>query len=261
MPRLILIHWNATEAAERAERLRAQGHTVEPCHHMGDNGQARAWRANPPDAFVIDLSRLPSHGRHIARWTREAKSTCVKPIVFVEGEGEPLAKTRAQLPDATYTTWRRIRNDLKRALAAPVREPARPSAAGYSGTPLPKKLGIKADSTLALLGAPPGFTDTLGALPDGVRVVTRAAGRARTIILFARTRSDLARRFSAAMTMMADGATLWIAWPKKTSGLQTDLAESAVREHGLAHGIVDYKVCAIDATWSGLAFAQRRAKT
>ena len=132
------------------------------------------------------------------------------------------------------------------------------STAGSSGTPLPKKLGICADSAVALLGAPEGFERKLGTLPDNVRLLKQARAGAHRILLFAKSRSDLAKRFPAATRAMAEGGGLWIVWPKQASGVVTDLGEAHVRAFGLAAGFVDYKICAVDATWSGLLFARRR---
>ena len=129
--------------------------------------------------------------------------------------------------------------------------------AGYSGTPLPKKLGIKPGSVLALRSAPAGFEKTLGRLPDGARV-TRTGRRADRTLLFVRSQAELARRLPGAARALGEGQGLWIAWPKQASGMKSDVSERHVRERGLALGIVDYKICAIDATWSGLLFAKRR---
>lgn len=137
--------------------------------------------------------------------------------------------------------------------------PAAPAPAGYSGTPLPKKLGVRAGSRVVLLGAPEGFRDALGELPAGARLAARGAGD--VAVLFARSRSDLERRLPAAERAMGAGGRLWIAWPKQASGVATDLREGAVREAGLAAGLVDYKVAAIDATWAGLCFARRKVST
>ena len=135
-----------------------------------------------------------------------------------------------------------------------------PSSHGYSGTPLAKKLGVKPESVVALLGAPEGFDRTLGTLPDGVSVRTRARGASDVVVLFAAWRRALDRRFAAAVGTLAVGGGLWIAWPKKASGVVTDVTESIVRKVGLASGLVDNKICAIDATWSGLRFMRRRAR-
>jgi len=126
--------------------------------------------------------------------------------------------------------------------------------AGYSGTPLPRKLGIKEGSVVALLGAPDGFA--LGELPAGVRVRTRAGGGCDLAVAFARTRAELARRWDAAMR---SSHSVWIAWPKQSSALAGELNENVVRDHGLARGWVDFKVAALDDTWSGLRFAKRRS--
>jgi hypothetical protein len=120
--------------------------------------------------------------------------------------------------------------------------------AGYSGTPLPKKLGIKEGHRVAILRAPDGFHNTLGALPDGVAVRDRARRSLDVILLFVRRRNYLERRFERLVAALGPAGGLWIAWPKKSSGIETDLDQSAVMEVGLARGLVDNKVCAIDET-------------
>ncbi len=140
-------------------------------------------------------------------------------------------------------------------------------AAGYSGRPLPKKLGIKPGMKVALIGAPPGFAPALGELPEGAKLRAGARGKPGLVIWFVGSAPELGweiRRISA----FASEAPLWIVWRKKSSskspagpGVSKRAAgpsESAVREAGLSAGLVDYKVCAIDAEWSGLLFARRR---
>ena len=131
--------------------------------------------------------------------------------------------------------------------------------AGYSGTPLPKKLGIKQGAKLGLFGAPPGFDRTLGALPDGVKRTTKLAGSLDVAVFFATSRAVLERRFAALAKAIAPAGSLWISWPKKSSGKKTDLDENVVRSVGLDEGLVDVKVCAVDETWSGLKFVVRLA--
>ena len=133
--------------------------------------------------------------------------------------------------------------------------------AGYSGTPLPKKLGIKEGGTLALLDPPDGFLATLGDLPWGVKIRTKAAGEADVIVLFSTKLSRLEKDFGKAMKLMPqDGGMLWVAWPKRSAKADTDLDENLIRDFGLAAGVVDTKVCAIDEKWSGLRFSRRRQK-
>ena len=129
--------------------------------------------------------------------------------------------------------------------------------AGYSGTPLDRKLGIEPGHRLALLGAPDGFVGETLVLPGGVRVRRRAGGTADVIVSFHTRRADLARRLPALRAMMAPAAGLWIAWPKRAARMATDMTEDAVREIALPTGLVDNKVCAIDATWSGLRLVIR----
>lgn len=133
------------------------------------------------------------------------------------------------------------------------------TTAGYSGTPLYQKLGIKPGGSLALLGAPAGFEKMLGPIAHDVDVRRQARGRSDLVILFARTRTDFVRRLPGALRAVADGGNIWLAWPKKTSGVKTDVTEQVIRETGLAAGWVDFNVAAIDETWSGLRFARRRS--
>ena len=129
--------------------------------------------------------------------------------------------------------------------------------AGYSGTQLPRKLGIKADARLGLIGAPPEFRATLGALPPGVRIVERARGPLDVIVAFTVSRAELRRRLPALRDALDPAGGLWIAWPKRASCVETDVTEDVVRELGLAAGLVDNKVCADDQVWSGLRLVYR----
>ncbi len=132
--------------------------------------------------------------------------------------------------------------------------------AGYSGTPLPKKLGIKPGSTVALVEAPPDFEQTLGVLPEGAKIDRGVKGKPDLIILFTTGRTELQARVPEVQRSMAHRGGLWLVWPKKASGVITDVSEPVVREIGLAAGLVDYKICEIDSTWSGLLFTHRRTK-
>jgi hypothetical protein len=132
--------------------------------------------------------------------------------------------------------------------------------AGYSGTPLPRKLGIKPGHRVLILHAPEGFEPgVLGELPEDVRVARTARGTADVIVAFVRRRAELERRMPALRERMEPAAGLWIAWPKRSSGVATDLTEGVVRELALANRLVDNKVAAIDATWSGLRLVIRLA--
>jgi hypothetical protein len=129
--------------------------------------------------------------------------------------------------------------------------------AGYSGTPLTKKLGIKDGHRVAFPSAPDDFASLLGDLPEGVRVRSRVSGPLDVIVFFTRRRAELERRLPALRRAMDPAAGLWIAWPKRSSGVETDMTEDVARELGLANKLVDNKVCAIDETWSGLRLVIR----
>lgn len=129
--------------------------------------------------------------------------------------------------------------------------------AGYSGTPLPRKLGIKEGARVAVLSAPDGFFRALGRLPDGVVLRTDARTTSDVMVFFATRRAELERRFTKLAGKLERDGGLWIAWPKRASGVATDLTEAVVREIGLAVGLVDNKVCAVDEIWSGLRFVYR----
>jgi hypothetical protein len=129
--------------------------------------------------------------------------------------------------------------------------------AGYSGKPLVAKLGIRERSRLAILNAPRGYERTLGRLPKQVVQRSRAAGPLDFIQFFASERRELERKFSVLERALAPAGALWISWPKKASGVPTDLTEDTIRGIGLAHGLVDVKVCAVDGVWSGLKFVRR----
>jgi hypothetical protein len=131
------------------------------------------------------------------------------------------------------------------------------SSAEYSGTPLPRKLGIREDSRLLLVDAPADFATTLGELPPGVELLEAGAGAVDVAILFALGAATVRARFADLAASLEPAGGLWIAWPKRSSGVATELDENVVREIGLADGLVDNKVCAIDATWSGLRFVWR----
>lgn len=129
--------------------------------------------------------------------------------------------------------------------------------AGYSGTPLAKKLGIKEGSRIALVNAPKDFRSALGELPDNVEFVSRPTKSLDIFLFFVMSERVLARDFAKLAEKLVTNGMIWIAWPKKSSGVTTDLTEQRVQRIGLDAGLVDVKICAIDETWSGLKFVYR----
>lgn len=249
-----LVHWDEDEGLERQKQLEALGFAV--AFDSGDGlFVARQIKASTPDAVVIDLSRIPSHGREVAYSVRTRKATQHLPIVFVGGEPDKVAKTKELLPDATFTTWGRIQTALPKAIANPPKHPVKPDHNVY-GTPTVGKLGVKAGFTVALLASPKGFADTLTPLPPKVTFTARPDAGVDLFLCFARNQRELHAHLLALKS--AGRQTAWLIWPKKASGVPSDLDGNVVRNAGLSAGWVDFKVCSVDATWSGLAFKRRK---
>jgi CheY-like chemotaxis protein len=219
----------------------------------------RALRDALPDAFVIDLHRLPSQGRDLAILLRRQAATRGVPLVFVDGAPDVQKQLEKLLPDAPHAGWESIGPAVQRAVRDRPPETVMPlPMAAYAGSPLPKKLRIKPGAAVLLLSAPPGFEEALTDIPAGARL-SPSFRRADLILLFARCQEDLSQGFDRATARLQAGGGIWVIWPKRASGMETDLTQSAVRRFGLERGFVDYKICAVDDTWSGLLFARRRA--
>jgi CheY-like chemotaxis protein len=257
MSRILLVHWNEDEARERAAKLAKLGHEVATLSDSKDSSRFKI--ATPPELFVIDLARIPSHGREVAGYFRRQKTTRNVPILFVGGDSERVENVRKLLPDASFVKWTEIKAAIAKAIRSAPKVPVVPGTmAGYSGTPLPKKLGIRANCLVALVNAPEHFERKLGPLPPGAEIGENA-NSSNVVLLFARSQTELVRDFRSLVKSLREKVALWIAWPKQTSGVATDLKEGLIREFGLGEGWVDYKICAIDETWSGLCFARRKS--
>jgi len=257
MSRILLVHWNEAEAQERAQKLKKLAHHAEIVFDRG-SGKLRKIGESPPELFLVDLSRLPMQGREIAAYFRRQKSTRQTPILFVGGDSGRIVSARKLLPDAQFTEWDGIKAAIAKALrSAPINPVVPGTMAGYSGSPLPRKLGIREGHCVALINPPERFERKLEPIPPGVQISEDASG-ANVAILFAESEAVLVRDFRQLAKALPEKTALWIAWRKQTSGIATDLKENAVREFALAVGWVDYKVCAIDETWSGLCFARRK---
>jgi hypothetical protein len=128
--------------------------------------------------------------------------------------------------------------------------------AGYSGTPLVKKLGIKEQMRIAFVNEPSKFRDEL-AIPDDVQIVSRLTKPLDLVLLFVEREKSLARDFASIARKLSPSGMIWIAWPKKSSGVETDLSFDVVQRIGLGCGLVDVKICAVDEVWSGLKFVYR----
>src|SRR4051812_39130258 len=257
MANVALVHWNEAEAKERARALKALGYKPKILFDPEKHSLAEI-REHPPDLFLIDLSRLPSQGREIAGHFRRARATRKVPILFVGGDAERVKTARKLIPDAQFAVWDEIRSAIKRATKNPPRNPVVPSPmASYPASALPKKLGIRDNCSIILINPPNQFERKLDPLPAYTKMVDDPKD-ANVAVLFALSLAELARDFRPLAKALPEKSALWIAWPKKASAVKTDLDGNIVREFGLDAAWVDYKVCAIDETWSGLCFARRK---
>lgn len=255
--RVDLVCWDAEEGRTRAAALAAAGHV--PAFLPGVTGTPlmRALRASAAEAIVVDLARRPSHGREVAMALRSSKATRLRPMLFVGGTPETVARMKALLPDATYTTWGRLSSALPRAVTAAPAAPVVPKDALFAGRTLVQKLGIVAGERVAVGGAPPGLAALLGPLPADATLTADVSTKAARVLWFVRSQRELAHAVGVLRRLLTTQVA-WLAWPKQASGVATDLNGNLVRDAGLAAGLVDFKVCSVDATWSGLAFKKKR---
>ena len=255
--RIRLISWKDDRTSNLKKELEAGAFAVDSDPFEASTLKALA--SDPPDAVVIDLGRLPSQGRDVGVAIRTRAGTRNIPLVFVDGAADKVSRTREQLPDAFYSLSAKLEAAVQEAIAYPPKRPVVPvsNLAGYSRTPLPKKLGIKAGSILALECAPDNIEFILGTLPEDTTILDEASSDAAVTLWFLDTLATLEEGIDR-MAEIAGEGRLWICWPKKASGIATDVTQNDVRRIGLDAGIVDFKICAIDATWSGLCFTKRK---
>jgi CheY-like chemotaxis protein len=233
-------------------RLEKLGYAADFYSRAGP-GLLRAIRQDPPSAVLIDLSRLPGQGRDVALELRANPETRPIPLVFVDGLPEKVLPVRQSLPDATYSTWTHLPEDLPRAIARPPRAMAapEPAAAAPSGRTTAGKLGLQPNTVVALLSAPPGFEASLEPLPPGVTLRRQMSDDCDLVVWFVRSRRDLQDGLPLRVARLAHGR-LWILWPKKPSTQTGELSAAAIRELAQVQGLSEEKAASIEAAWSGM---------
>ena len=255
MPVARVIHWKEAEAGPLLAACRKAGFEIE--YLQGDGGAiCRAIRTKPPDVIVIDLSRLPSHGREVAVWLRNTKSTRHIPIVFIAGDPAKTASIRALLPDAMYCEIPRLPAALKKlAKSGPAKSPVTPPAImdRYREKSAVEKLGITASAHVAVVDTPRDFPDLLGVLPDDVEFQEEPAP---LTLWFVHDRESLMESLRE-MRARAAKTKLWLIWRKGSKG--DGLTQTALRDAANAVGLVDYKICAVNGQWSAMLFARRKS--
>ncbi|MBV9300903.1 MAG: hypothetical protein JOY62_15425 [Acidobacteriaceae bacterium] len=258
MSRIQLLHWNAGEARAYLELLRASGYDVQ-YNDQFRPGMMRTWRESPPDAFVIDLSRLPSHGREIATALRQSAATRRIPIVFCDGAEDKVRLIQTELPDAVYSKRSTLRSALKRAIANPPEHPVTPKAMmdRYASKTAPQKLGIKESSIVAVIDPPRDCAKVLGQLPPNVELVEEPGAKAQVTLCFVQDSNTLQSTLSA-VRELAPYTKLWILWRKGGPKERGAISEGSLREQAIALGLVDYKICSVNEVWSAMLFALKR---
>jgi hypothetical protein len=259
MPRVRIVHWKAPEAPPLIEACRACGFEVE-YDNVRFGELAKLIRERPPDALVIDLSCLPSHGRDTAIAFRQTKYARHIPLVFVDGEPAKVEAIRKQLPDAMFTTSvgrKQLCSRIQSACAKPVADPVIPpgAMASYGSRTVAQKLGIREGATVAVIDAPRDYAAVLGELPADVELVEDPDSACALTLWFVRD----PRVYQAGLRRMraiADRSKLWIVWRK---GSANGLTQFVVREAANEAGLVDYKICAVNEQWSAMAFARRKS--
>jgi hypothetical protein len=245
-----IIHWKPEEAGSLVEACRAAGFEAE-CGNT-----PRVLRARVPDAVVIDLNRLPSHGREVGVWMREAKKTRHVPIVYVDGDPDKVERIRAMLPDATFTTAARIRAALKSAVRKGVAQPSIPPPAieRFGGRSAAQKIGIKPGMRVAVIDPAPGYEALLGALPDGAELIEDPAKPQLLTLWFIHSFDGLMNSLDA-MRRIAPRTRLWIVWRK---GGTREVTFHSILTAGSEVGLALSKLCAVNTQWSAVWLVPRK---
>ena len=253
MRRVRLFHWKANEAASLIKELKAAGHSVDYSEDLGTYWRGRR---DLPDVFVIDLTRLPAHGREVAVALRGYKPSRHVPIIFVDGDVAKVDGVKRIIPDAIYTSREKLPKAIDRA--KPPSTPLVPSQMmdRYAGRTAAQKLGIGKEMAVAVVDPPVDYAKVVGILPEGARF-DEDGGSDRKVTLwfihdYGAFEAELPR-----MRQVAQRSRLWILWRKgKLDGIDGNM----VREGANQVGLVDYKVCSVNENWTGLVFALKKAQ-
>jgi hypothetical protein len=255
MPAVRLFHWRSAEAGPLIAKLRSAGYEV-VYRRATQSPSVREIRDAAPVAIVIDLSRMPSHGRYVAAWVRGSKSIRHIPIVFVDGDPAKVEAIRREIPDATYTTQARVVTALKRA--KPVKDPVTPRQMMETdpSRTAAQKLGIREGAVVGLIDPPADHEMVLGKLPAGVVLEENPDRECGVTLWFVHDPGEYEAALPA-RRVLAARSRLWILWQK---GRRDGLHGNFVRQGALAMGLVDYKICSVDSVWSGMVFAVKKTR-
>jgi hypothetical protein len=254
-----LVCWNEDLARERAQALHSSGFEIDATR-LKTSGLIGHFKRLAPAAVLIDLDRLPAYGRNIAIMLRQSPSTRRIPIVFAGGTPGKLEPIRKELPDAVFVEWKRAVPALKKAIAHPPQNPAAPVAPmdRYKGSPLATKLGVKPNTRIAVIAPPEGFDEQVGDWAEGIAIQPKFTSRTDLAIWFVRSARELSAVAGYLGAIVRKGVSVWICYPKQAGRYKVDFNGNDVRAACLDEGLVDYKICSVDADWSGMKFTRRR---
>jgi hypothetical protein len=258
-PLVRLFHWRPVEARGLIERLRRAGFEV-LYKEETQSPSVRELRDSGVAAIVIDLSRLPSHGRYVGAWVRGSKSIRRLPLVFAGGEPDKVAAIHREMPDAVYTSLAALPESIKKAIAHPLKDPVVPRQMMESdpARTTAQKLGIAENSAVGLIDAPRDYARVVGPLPKGAFFAEDPGGQACPVTLWF---VHDAHEFESALSVLrrlVSKTRLWIAWPK---GRSDGLNGNFIRQAAQGVGLVDYKICRLNETWSSMALTLKRPRS
>ena len=247
-----VIHWKPAEAADLVAACQAAG------FEAACSAEPRVLRERVPAAVVIDLTQLPSHGREVGVWLRQAKKTRHVPIVYVDGDPEKVGRIRAMLPDAVFTSRARLHGELKSAVRKGIPNPAvpPPDIVRFGGRSAAQKIGIKAGMTVGLIDAAPDYQALLGALPEGVEFLEEPA-KPQALTLWFLHYFDGVMNALDGMRRVAARTRLWMVWRK---GGKREVTFYSILTAAAEVGLALSKLCAVNAEWSAVWLVPRKVK-
>ena len=256
MKTIKLLSWH-DDISQKAAMLRRRGLQIDSTPLVSTSGAIGELAHLNPAVLVLDLDRLPSHSRVIATVLRTSKSARHIPILFAGGLQEKIGRIRAELPDASFASWSEAPEALAALLQNPTLPPSLARVHHVFTTPLAQKLGIRAGMHLSLIAAPDAFEECLGDLPENISIAPGLTPKTGLALCFVRSLKDLDATLDLLTLRLPKKVSVWIVHPKRAGKYQADFNQNHVRNHALAVGFVDYKVCSIDHDWSALKFAWR----
>ena len=260
MARLVrLVCWDQELARDRCALLERSGFEIDGSAFKV-SGLIGHFKRLGPAAVLIDLDRKLSYGAAVAGMLRQSPSTRHIPIVFAGGVPEKVERIRRELPDAAFVDWKDAGKALKKAASKPLLNPVQPAPymEKYKGSGLATKLGLKPNQKLAVIGAPEGFEELVGDWPEGVEIQPKFTSVTELAIWFVRSAREMVAVADHLGVHLRKGVSAWVCYPKQAGRYKVDFNSFDLREACLDAGLVDFKICSVDADWSGMKFTRKK---